>query len=425
MVAFSAICAIMISPELALVLSFSSGIFKEWLSTTVPIFAQFDFTIAIFLLTFASTLFFLARKGLVFEQFWHSSLTPLFLFTAFMLLSILYTPSFQYGSIKTFSFVVFNWALFLFPVLTVRDERTAWRIIYWLVLLGCGVSLFTVLTLLRGIVEKSFLFSYRASFLGISPISFANWVGAITVLLISILPQIHSKVWKRMALFAIVLMTLSVLVANSRGPLLSFLLTGIVIIIVRSLKSGKKQLFLWTIGVALLLVLFFSLLPAQLTSRYTDILENDPGSKYFAYYTVNTRLYAWRAAFDMTFDHLKNLLVGVGTGGFSNVFYRQDTRFYPHNIFLEVICELGIVGLFLLSWHFLAVFRPAVRMLRSPLSDAQRTLLFAFLMAAAFNIIGAQFSGDLNDNRRLWFFLGTLVAMEKLIGFSQAGSNKT
>src|SRR5690606_25013992 len=57
----------------------------------------------------------------------------------------------------------------------------------------------------------------------------------------------------------------------------------------------------------------------------------------------------------MVFEQLNNyassgfwsLVLGSGSGNFSHVFDQQDISSYPHNIFLEVIYEYGLVGLIL------------------------------------------------------------------------------
>ena len=101
------------------------------------------------------------------------------------------------------------------------------------------------------------------------------------------------------------------------------------------------------------------------------------------------------------------------------MFYHRDSRDYPHNIFFEVLGELGILGLFLIVWHFSTFLFKEIKNFSNTLSESQKTLFFAFIMAAVFNFIAAQFSGDLNDNRRLWFFLGFICALSHLISLKK------
>ena len=44
-----------------------------------------------------------------------------------------------------------------------------------------------------------------------------------------------------------------------------------------------------------------------------------------------------------------NFVFGLGSGGFSSLFIWRDWRWYPHNIFFEIIVELGLIGLSILS----------------------------------------------------------------------------
>lgn len=406
----SAVGLVIRYPELGLVLSFSSGIFKEWLSLNVPIFAQFDFTIAIFGLTFISLLLSHFKKGTLFDISADRSFLPLILFSAFMVFSILYTPSFKYGSFKAFSFLFFNWSMFLFPTWIIHEEKYGWRTIYLLIALAVAVSLYTFVNLIQGLLTHTLLFSYRASFLEVNPISFAGWVGVTNILLISIMPKIQQRRWRIFATLSIIIMTIAILVTNSRGPLASFILTILLILLIKFKKIPKHKIFLLITTLGLLIVIIINLMPPQLTSRYTEVIEQEQSSQSVAFYTVNTRLTFWLTSLRTATDSLKNLFFGVGSGGFSNALYGLDIRFYPHNIFMEVLCEFGLVGIILLVWHLIVIFKKSIRTYVSRLSYEQKTLIFAFLMAAIFYLVAAQFSGDLNDNRRLWFFLGTLVA---------------
>jgi O-antigen ligase len=91
-------------------------------------------------------------------------------------------------------------------------------------------------------------------------------------------------------------------------------------------------------------------------------------------------------------------LFGIGLAGFEIV----GNHVYPHNLFLEVFCEGGIVGLVLL----LLVLGPAmVAIVRRRAGPAPRDYA-AFVVA----LISAQFSGDLYDSRAVFVF-GILVSV--------------
>jgi O-antigen ligase len=397
------------NPEWGLIFSFSSGIFKEWLSFNVPVFAQFDFTIAIYLLTFIAIFWHQLKHNRLFELSLHRSMLPLLLFTGLMIFSIAYTPSFKYGSFKAFSFFFFNWALFLFPLLLIRDLQSAEKVLKNLVVLAAGIAVFTLVSLVNSLRTGSILYTYRSSFLGINPISFANWVGAIAILLVAYMPLIRGRRWRWSAYLTVFLLFATLVAANSRGPLAAFIVTAGSIGLIR---FRKKPLGFW-VGWILLAVavsaLLLLVLPEQVTSRYVDLVVQKKGMENVTFFTVQTRLYNWQAAWAMASESIRNFLIGAGNGAFSQNLFGQDVRWYPHNMLLEVLSELGMVGVLLLVWHFIAIARLAIASYRSLIDQRARVLLFAFSTAAIFNLIGAQFSGDLNDNRRLWFFLGLVI----------------
>jgi O-antigen ligase len=70
---------------------------------------------------------------------------------------------------------------------------------------------------------------------------------------------------------------------------------------------------------------------------------------------------------------------------------------YPHNLFLEVFCEGGALGLLLLGSALLAFLRSAFR--------ERRGLDPATVGALALFVFGSQASGDLYDSRALFLLM--------------------
>ena len=97
-------------------------------------------------------------------------------------------------------------------------------------------------------------------------------------------------------------------------------------------------------------------------------------------------------------------LLGHGTGSWPLLTGRPDQTSYPHNLFLELLVENGIVGLIL----FLVVVGVALR----PVSferlrrDPQALCAFMVFISAFSN---AMTSGDLPGNRAVFLMLGVLA----------------
>jgi hypothetical protein len=95
-------------------------------------------------------------------------------------------------------------------------------------------------------------------------------------------------------------------------------------------------------------------------------------------------------------------LVGVGTGDWGPAVGRTAGRVYPHNWLLELWCELGLAGI-----AFAAVTLVwCARLVRRARGDATIPPVAATAVAlAVFWLVNAQLSGDLLDNRNLWWSL--------------------
>ena len=79
---------------------------------------------------------------------------------------------------------------------------------------------------------------------------------------------------------------------------------------------------------------------------------------------------------------------------------------YPHNIVLEVLVELGAVGLVLLLLVIGFGFVTALRTMRS----GTHLTGWLLLTLAGFMLINAMISSDINGNRYLFAYIGLLIA---------------
>jgi O-antigen ligase len=87
----------------------------------------------------------------------------------------------------------------------------------------------------------------------------------------------------------------------------------------------------------------------------------------------------------------KNLLVGVGSGGFELAFTEQiqgtnlSTVANPHNEYLLITVQTGVIGLALLLYLFYTVWRCAPLLSTSLEQDAARGLVLAYMVNCTFN----------------------------------------
>jgi O-antigen ligase len=122
----------------------------------------------------------------------------------------------------------------------------------------------------------------------------------------------------------------------------------------------------------------------KLTLKYEG--SGSSGSKVY----LSGREVMYEAAYDLG---LRHPVAGAGLAAFPALGLGP----YPHNLFLEVFCEGGALGLAFLGWVFLAFLLAALR--------GRRGLDGATTGAVVLILIGSQSSGELYDSRALYLLM--------------------
>lgn len=101
--------------------------------------------------------------------------------------------------------------------------------------------------------------------------------------------------------------------------------------------------------------------------------------------------------------------IGAGIGSFAFFYPKDQLRVYPHNILLETLSELGIVGAVLLFTMIFFAFKGF-----SHKGTWRRTETLFALGIFLYTAINALLSGDLVSNRHFFMALGLLAATQSL-----------
>lgn len=189
---------------------------------------------------------------------------------------------------------------------------------------------------------------------------------------------------------------------GSRGPIVA-LGASLAAVTVLSTMRGSRPLLLTAITVGSIVALFPLLsLPdtareriATTVSNPVSVLEGDSRSDLY------------EKALELT---SANPLVGAGTGSYA-AYSSTLGKFeilYPHNIFLELSSEVGVVPPLIVL--FPIVVGVALLLSRARITKARddRQLLYVLLGLFLLALGSTQFSGDINDNRSMWTFLAIL-----------------
>jgi O-antigen ligase len=186
---------------------------------------------------------------------------------------------------------------------------------------------------------------------------------------------------------------------GSRGPLISLGLV-LVCVLLATLAQNARQAVPILVLVAAGLALFpFVSLPETSYERLQGAAADPVGTL-----EGDGRSALYREAVTLTREHPA---LGLGTGGFylyAAVAGNRGER-YPHNIFLELSSELGLVAAAILALSLLGAFAGLFRRLWSSSPRARQVVLLVAALLL-YNLFAAQFSGDVNDNRPFWTLLG-------------------
>jgi len=214
---------------------------------------------------------------------------------------------------------------------------------------------------------------------------------------------------KKMALKAF---SLAITAIIAIALIVTFSRAGIVglfgMLLIATIKAEKK--FKAAFLLALCVVLLINVLPSSVWERFTKTKIED---KYIGDPTIDstTRRYLLaKAAWEMFLD---NPLFGVGVGNYYWECGRYETVHAgrAHTTYLEVMAEMGIIGIFLFLGILFYTFKSLRKTMKSnfPLSSYAYGLytgLAGFLIAALF--LHAQ------QEKMLWFVVFMAVALERI-----------
>ena len=399
------------NPAISLMILSLTAITKGYLINYFPIIEIIDVTVI------ATIIIWLGLIKMLLEGNWtlpNEQKTIVYLFLIFGLLlgiSYLHTPSPEYGLRKILRFNTFAVTMFITPLLIIKtpdDSRKLLSYFYFLLIIIVGIMLFQFVYFLRwGDFAIVLAYWNRISIPGANPIQVSRYLAIGAAMMIVLL--IRNKPSNSIHYFIILsVILLSIILSGSRGPLVSIIIGSILYAFLFERKRSSRIIGYGIIGVSTITILLL-FLPESLTQRFFDISQGSviitqQGVKRVS--TIATRFEFWSMSVQAWFSSVTNFFVGLGAGGFSSLFIWRDWRWYPHNLFFEIIAELGLVGLIIGA----AFIKKSYQLINKGIQRGSFTDHSALWVAGTIVMfIAAQFSGDFNDNRILWMFIGISI----------------
>jgi len=269
-------------------------------------------------------------------------------------ISYIYTSSPEYGLRKMQRFNMFAVTMFITPLIIIKSPEDSKRLLdyfkFFLAFL-IGIMLIRFVYFLTwGNFPIVLAYWNRISIPGANPIQVSRYLAIGAAMMIALL--IRNKPSQSLHYFAILfVILLSIILSGSRGPLVSIIIGSIVYAILYERKHSSRIFGYGILAIGAIITLLL-LLPESLTQRFFDISQGSvimtqQGVRRIS--TIATRFEFWSMSLKSWISSIENFVFGLGSGGFSSLFIWRDWRWYPHNIFFEIIVELGFIGLTLLS----------------------------------------------------------------------------
>jgi len=301
----------------------------------------------------------------------------------------------EYGLDKYISFI-----LIILPICYISIEvlnKNDIRKLLWILF---GVSSVLMMLGYLNYDEMSSLRGGRMTVMGGGPIVFSRWMLLAVLLILFIRSKYKKYLYIMIPLFLFMSFT-----AGSRGPIYSF---GIVMFLY-FLFSFRKNFFR----------IMIIILTGIISITTLSLTENDKGAgsqSTSRVFNIKTGSYSRVDRLVRSVKLITIAPLGVGIGNWaqeSNKFsdHQHEDKEYPHNIFLELLNESGIVVFLLFiillvslldSSLFLFYFEEKYNFIRLIF------ILFVFLF------LNAMVSGDIVDNR-LMFVMMSLFLREELV----------
>lgn len=408
-------------PEVVFALFLASGAFKTY-KILGSISAIFDLTAVLGFFSFIGAIYVLKKTKTTTVTFPKILFLLYFLIVIFAALSLAYSPAQNYGFEKLLKLITLTTFSFVAPFFLLRNTISLKRFLKVFIIIG----IFMIADVfVRGLNIQTIGF-YSA--LGSDYIMFGRIEGfAFISCMLFFFINSNTLLGNIAYVLTSIALLFGVLISASRGPLFALALSVFSISLFifaraardcfRNLSIKKLDLkiikvFVTTLLAVLILFCFFSGYFTTLFYRITKIGTGIEDS-------LIERLSMYSKAMQVIESFPINLR-GLGLGGYSVFYTGVDSKFYPHNIFLEIGSELGIFVLIIFVVLVIFVFVHILKRVISSKELSSSSLSLTILGLFIFVVVNASLSHDVNDNRILFTLMSMAFSVKDVKSATQA-----
>jgi len=330
--------------EVYLALYIFAGTFK----TVIPIQNYVDMTLLFFCLSIISAVHRITTEKFKLPKYIVYSSLFFLLLIGVILISFTYTIDFINTLTKSIDFIfLVGWA-YIGSMLLIRSDKHLKNFLFTIVLLSISMIIDVSIKLINGVYQNNFVVPFNTNYLDFSRTL------SISLIFILIFYVIRSPKTINQLIVGIGLSFLQaagIVLSGARGPLLQIIAT-MSILPFTLIKFNRKKLFVIDKKIAVKLMFFFYTVLLTLVILFSlgafDLFIKrmlvilDGNNLYVRFYMIDWAMEMWKQKPFLgwgyaSYSYFVKEILNIENGG--------DT---PHNLFLEFVSELGIVGLILL-----------------------------------------------------------------------------
>jgi O-antigen ligase len=367
-----------------------------------------DLAVLFMVLSIISGLYVFLRRGFRMQHSAFTLILIFLIFAAYAVASLAWTPGHAYALEKVLLITTYVfWSLAGAALIIAYDVRRFYRFMVAIFLFACWVAFETFLFYLQS-GPITFVTPDNAYYLATARVL---GLGALITLAYALFWAPNA--WVKVAAFILFdFFLFLLLVVGARGPLLATVIAALVPLLIGWRLRASEGIVLRHYIVPLLgIIAVSSIVFVYYTSVFSDTLTINrllallqPGMEASA----ATRLSYYEAAIPLW---LEMPIVGHGIGSWPILIGLGDIRNYPHNIFLEIMVELGLIGLVL----FIGMTILGLRTLGSWRSIAKDPVRILILMLFVNVFVNAQVTGDIGYNNVMFGILGLLMLTRRSV----------
>lgn len=304
--------------------------------------------------------------------------------------------------------------VFLFLIGTLVDTNERMRTVVWLLV---GLLVWYAGSALSAYLQGEFVFAQGIE-RAVGRTSEVGGPNELAALIMALLPflvvafRTSRKILVRALLLPVFPLALAaVVVTGSRSGMLKVAaIAGFYVLM-------SKHKVVSFVMVAVMAVGLWLAMPPQYQQRYLTMRDYATGGELDA--SNELRLRIWKAGWRMFLDHP---ILGVGAGQFPTAYgtvysgRAHDAWMSPHNLLIQVGCELGLIGLFVFGYFMSQIVKANYSQLRLK-GQAGYELNYEVAVACGAFLLGLAVASTFGHTlyRPYWYLLGGLVVANRFV----------